>query len=52
MMNAKPIIDGGRQRCKDCGHPRREHRRTEQSSVHQCTVPKCACAEYQLPDRG
>lgn len=44
-MKPKPIIDGGRQRCTDCGHPRREH-----SDHHKCTVPKCECREYQLPE--
>ncbi len=43
-MNSNSIIDGGRQRCVACGHPRREHRQNE-----PCTVPKCACAGYQLP---
>jgi len=43
-MKSKPIIDGGRQRCANCGHPRREHK------VHRtCTVPKCECSEYRLP---
>ena len=46
-MKSQPIIDGGRQRCKDCGHPRREH------GVHKnCTVPKCECRGYRLPDHG
>jgi hypothetical protein len=43
-MTSKPIIDGGRQRCKACGHPRREH-----SDHQKCTVPKCECSGYQLP---
>jgi hypothetical protein len=46
-MKQKPIIDGGRQRCVDCGHPRREH-----SNNRSCTVPKCACTDYQLPPEG
>jgi hypothetical protein len=46
-MKNPAIIDGGRQRCVGCGHPRREH-----SNVRQCTVPKCPCREYQLPDEG
>jgi hypothetical protein len=37
--------DGGRQRCVDCGHPRKEHR-----GPVGCTVPRCSCAEYKLPD--
>jgi hypothetical protein len=47
-VNAKttPPIDGGRQRCVGCGHPRREHRH----DPDECTVPKCACREYQLAD--
>jgi hypothetical protein len=52
MMNSKPIIDGGRQRCTDCGHPRTEHSRTEHSHIHTCTVPKCACPGYKLPEQG
>ena len=43
-MKSDSIVDGGRQRCVACGHPRREHRTNT-----QCTVPKCACTEYQLP---
>jgi hypothetical protein len=41
---ATPIIDGGRLRCVACGHPRSEHRERV-----VCTVPKCACRDYQLP---
>ena len=33
--------DGGRQRCLQCGHPRREHH-----DVIGCSVPKCTCSEY------
>lgn len=47
MIDSKPIIDGGRQRCKDCGHPRREH-----NNQPKCTVPKCGCQGYQLPEHG
>ena len=28
-MNPNSIIDGGRQRCVACGHPRREHRHND-----------------------
>lgn len=39
------LVDGGRQRCDDCGHPRKEH-----VSQLGCTVPKCRCVDYmQLP---
>ena len=38
-------VDGGRQRCVNCGHPRVEHR-----GELGCTVPKCACVDYILPD--
>jgi hypothetical protein len=34
---AKRNYDGLRQRCVDCGHPRREHRH------YGCSVPKCPC---------
>lgn len=37
-------IDGGRQRCVGCGHPRKEHNDRE-----GCSVPKCACSEYMQP---
>jgi hypothetical protein len=43
-MKPDSIVDGGRQRCVACGHPRREHRTNT-----KCTVPKCACTEYKLP---
>ncbi len=43
-MKSSPIIDGGRQRCVECGHPRKEHR-----DKNKCTVPNCECVEYQLP---
>jgi hypothetical protein len=46
-MKATGIIDGGRQRCVGCGHPKREHR-----DGFRCTVPKCPCVDYQLPDEG
>ena len=39
-MKPAKVVDGGRQRCIDCGHPRREHR------AGKCTVPKCACVIY------
>ena len=33
-------IDGNRQRCITCGHPRQEHR-------HEgCSVPHCKCVDY------
>jgi len=44
-MSIDRPIDGGRQRCVVCGHPRVEHRQSL-----GCTVPKCACDDYQLPD--
>jgi len=47
LMKSKPIVDGGRRRCVDCGHPRREH-----GDNHRSTVPKCECLEYQLPKAG
>jgi hypothetical protein len=34
-------FDGGRQRCVDCGHPRKEH-----AEATGCSVPKCACDGY------
>ena len=46
-MKPKPIVDGGRQRCVGCGHPKKEHK-----GGPRCTVPKCACVEYQQPDEG
>jgi len=45
-MKNQTIVDGGRQRCVDCGHPRKEHR-----TEFGCTVPKCACETYQLPEK-
>lgn len=42
-MKPNTPIDGGRQRCLECGHPRREH------SNNECTVPKCACVAYAMP---
>ena len=45
-MKSKPVIDGGRQRCTNCGHPRTEH-----SRIHKCTVPRCPCPGYQLPEK-
>lgn len=33
--------DGGRQRCVECGHPRKEH-----AGPKACSVPKCACPDY------
>ena len=51
-MDAKLVIDGGRQRCTECGHPRTEHGRTDHSLVHTCTVPKCVCLGYQVPEKG
>jgi hypothetical protein len=35
------LIDGGRQRCDTCGHPRKEH-----ISQLGCSVPLCRCIEY------
>jgi hypothetical protein len=35
------LVDGGRQRCDSCGHPRKEH-----ITQIGCSVPKCPCAEY------
>ena len=32
--------DGNRQRCIECGHPRREHHN------EGCGVPKCKCVVY------
>lgn len=37
-------VDGGRQRCVGCGHPRVEHRLPK-----ECTVPKCSCLNYEQP---
>lgn len=37
-------IDGTRQRCKGCGHPRKEH-----LVSRGCTVPNCPCAVYDPP---
>ena len=37
--------DAASQRCVDCGHPRREHH-----GPVGCTVPKCTCTAYKLPD--
>lgn len=34
------IVDGNRQRCMVCGHPRKEHREND------CSVPKCPCNSY------
>ena len=45
MVKPKGIVDGGRQRCVGCGHPRKEHH-----SDTVCTVPKCKCEGYQLPE--
>lgn len=45
MTTRKPIIDGGRQRCTDCGHPRSTH-----NPVRNCSVPKCPCPGYQMPE--
>lgn len=33
--------DGGRERCIECGHPRKEH-----NDTIGCSVPKCACPHY------
>ncbi len=44
---SKPAIDSQSQRCVGCGHPRKEH-----SGRKQCTVPRCECREYQLPEQG
>ena len=41
----KDKTDGLRRRCVGCGHPRVEHH-----GPVGCTVPKCPCMEYQLPD--
>lgn len=38
--SAPRIVDGNRQRCLGCGHPRKEHRGTD------CSVPKCPCVDY------
>ena len=35
-------IDGSRRRCTRCGHPQREHHRNA-----RCTVPQCACDNYE-----
>jgi hypothetical protein len=45
MSNNSRPVDGGRQRCVGCGHPRVEHK-----LERGCTVPKCQCVDYQLPD--
>ena len=46
-MKTAKVVDGGRQRCTDCGHPRREHR------SDKCTVPKCDCVRYaQVEAKG
>jgi hypothetical protein len=33
-------IDGNRQRCISCGHPRKEHRN------EGCSIPQCKCVDY------
>jgi hypothetical protein len=38
-------VDVRWQRCVECGHPRAEHK-----GEIGCTVPKCGCVDYQLPD--
>ncbi|HEX5630042.1 MAG TPA: hypothetical protein VFY15_00135, partial [Acidimicrobiia bacterium] len=38
--SAPRIVDGNRQRCLVCGHPRKEHRGPD------CSVPKCPCVDY------
>lgn len=35
-----------RARCGQCGHPRPEHRVS-----NQCTVPKCTCLVFQVKER-
>jgi hypothetical protein len=44
-MRQTPLrgIDGGRQRCDTCGHPRKEH-----ISQLGCSVPKCRCVDYMM----
>ena len=42
-MKPEPIRDGGRQRCTQCGHPRKEHK-----DVESCSVPKCRCTGHKL----
>jgi hypothetical protein len=43
-MKPTKVVDGGRDRCLACGHPKREHR------AGHCTVPKCACLIHSVAE--
>ena len=45
-MKLNPNAGRGSQRCIGCGHPRKEH-----LGPDECTVPKCACRDYQQSNK-